>query len=252
MTRILHEEFEFITLSTLRKISEIDGETVVLMSSDEEFVEMYGRCPLKPVDERVALALCIEGIDAVIVDGKEVFLPEECDAYEKQYHVGYVPGTYDLLHAGHIENILYARRCCDQVVVGVNSDSLVWSNKRKKTFQTEKTRSFVLSHLKGVSLVMVIGTNDKHVVSDRIEYLLGCPMDVIILGDDLRDKDEINKVGLPEGVRIVYTRRENMERSSSTEREQVKVLTERVAALEEQNAELIEQLHQLREQVEED
>ena len=99
---------------------------------------------------------------------------------------------------------------------------------------------------------MVIGTNDKSSVNDSIEEYLGSPMEVIILGDDLRDKDEINKVGLPGGVRIIYTHRENMERSSSTERKQVKVLTERVAALEEQNAELIEQLHQLREQVEED
>ncbi len=250
MTRLLRDEFEFITLSLLRKISGLDGETIVLMSSDEEFIEMYGRRPMKPVNERVELALSIEGIDAVLVDGKEVFLPEECDADEKPYHVGYVPGTYDLLHAGHIENILFARKCCDCVVVGVNSDSLVWANKKKRTFQTEKTRSFVLSHLKGVSLVMVIGTNDKSSVNDSIEEYLGSPMEVIILGDDLRDKDEINKVGLPEGVRIVYTRRENPERSSSTERMQVKALSERIAALEEQNAELIEQLNMLKEQVE--
>ena len=46
--------------------------------------------------------------------------------------IGYVPGTYDLLHSGHIENIKYAQNMCDIIVVGVNSDELVWKNKAKK------------------------------------------------------------------------------------------------------------------------
>jgi len=261
MTKILYEEFEFITLELLRKISEVEGDTVALMSSDEVFEKTYGRMPQKPVEERVQLALSIEGIGAAIVDGRDVFLPDDCDT-EKEFHVGYVPGTYDLLHAGHIENIMFARKCCDQVVVGVNADSLVWKNKKKHTFQTEATRSFVLSHLKGVSLVMVVDTNDKKTVSDRIRQTLGRPIDVIILGEDLMDKDEINRVGLPSGVEIIYTSRPAKvaeRRSSTAERleilaleEQVKRLRSQNTALTKQNAELIERLRLISEQVEDE
>ena len=249
---ILHNEFEYVTLALLREISGIEDEMLVLMSSDEEFLETYGRLSQKPVGERVQLALSIEGIGAVVVDGKEVFLPDDCDSERKEFHVGYVPGTYDLLHAGHIENIMFARKCCERVVIGVNSDSLVWLNKRKHTFQNERTRSFVLSHLKGVSMVMVVNTNDKHVVSETIEEHLGCPMDVIILGEDLKDKDQINKVGLPEGVKIIYTSRPPQvaeRRCSTADRRKIHELQEQVERLAEENERLARLLNQLGEQV---
>lgn len=255
MLQILNLEFEFVTLALLRKLAEAD-EAIVLMSSDDEFIKSYGRVPQKPLDERVILALSVEGVSAVVVDGKEIFLPDDCECEEKkEFEVGYVPGTYDLLHAGHIENILYARKCCEQVVLGVNADSLVWENKKKHTYQTEETRRFVLSHLKGVSLVMIVHSNDKKEISDTVRRILGSPVDVIILGEDLKDKDSINRVGLPAGVKIVYTRRtpEMTERRSSTaERKQIQELQNQVERLEAENEHLRNLLMQIREQVEED
>ncbi len=49
--------------------------------------------------------------------------------------IGYTQGTYDMFHIGHLNLIKNAKRRCDYLIVGVNTDELVESYKNKKTYR---------------------------------------------------------------------------------------------------------------------
>ena len=129
----INNNCEVITVSLLKSIDKAiqKGETVAInMATDEEFQSLYGRKPLKNEDDRLQLALPIKGVENVVC-GKKIQTKPLIPKSRKKYNVGYVPGTYDLLHMGHIENIAYARKLCKTVIVAVNSDKLVYDNKQK-------------------------------------------------------------------------------------------------------------------------
>lgn len=73
--------------------------------------------------------------------------------------IGFTNGCFDCCHLGHIKSIQEARRLCDVLVVGVNSD--VWITKHKgrgRPIQDEATRTSLLSALECVDFVVVFST----------------------------------------------------------------------------------------------
>lgn len=72
------------------------------------------------------------------------------------YKIGFTNGCFDLLHRGHIYSLEQAKRECDFLVVGVNSDTSVRRLKGpQRPVQDEKTRAAVLAALSCVDAVCI-------------------------------------------------------------------------------------------------
>ena len=59
--------------------------------------------------------------------------------------IGYTQGTYDMFHIGHLNLIKNAKRRCDYLIVGVNTDELVESYKNKRPIPLIKKKSGIKS-----------------------------------------------------------------------------------------------------------
>lgn len=99
----------------------------------------------------------------------------------KKYKVGYTQGTYDLFHIGHLNLLLNAKKQCDYLIVGVNSDALVKQYKNKITKSNQKDRARIVSNLKMVDKVIITNTLDKETIYKYIKF------DVIFIGDDWKN-----------------------------------------------------------------
>jgi D-beta-D-heptose 7-phosphate kinase/D-beta-D-heptose 1-phosphate adenosyltransferase len=70
--------------------------------------------------------------------------------------IGFTNGCFDVLHAGHVALLTEARRTCDRLVVGVNSDASVQRLKGPtRPVHGEYLRTFVLAALEAVDAVVL-------------------------------------------------------------------------------------------------
>ncbi|MFN3459736.1 MAG: D-glycero-beta-D-manno-heptose-7-phosphate kinase [Oceanibaculum sp.] len=70
--------------------------------------------------------------------------------------IGFTNGCFDLLHPGHVSLLAQARRACDRLVVGLNSDASVKRLKGEdRPVQSEAARAAVLGSLASVDLVVI-------------------------------------------------------------------------------------------------
>ncbi|MEZ5878574.1 MAG: D-glycero-beta-D-manno-heptose-7-phosphate kinase [Tepidamorphaceae bacterium] len=70
--------------------------------------------------------------------------------------VGFTNGCFDLLHAGHLHSLEYARSQCDFLVVGINSDASVRRLKGEgRPVQDEASRARLLASLRFCDLVVI-------------------------------------------------------------------------------------------------
>ena len=80
--------------------------------------------------------------------------------------VGYTSGVFDLLHPGHADYLEQARQLCDVLIVGVNSDASVKSNKGElRPICNEADRSLLIAALESVSYVFIFDekNNNKNI-----------------------------------------------------------------------------------------
>ena len=72
--------------------------------------------------------------------------------------IGYTQGTYDMFHIGHLNLIKNAKRRCDYLIVGVNTDELVESYKNKRPIVPLEERAEIVRSIKYVD----IGKTKRH------------------------------------------------------------------------------------------
>ncbi len=95
------------------------------------------------------------------------------------FKIGFTNGCFDLLHPGHISLMQQARRACDRLVVGLNSDASVKRLKgADRPVQTETARAAVLASLATVDLVVIFGADTPLALIDALRP------DVLVKGAD--------------------------------------------------------------------
>lgn len=112
--------------------------------------------------------------------------------------VGFLSGTFDLFHIGHLNLLRRAKRYCDYLIVGVHPPGS--SHKNKPTFIPLEERMEIIGAIKYVDKVVV--TLDE----DDAMYEL-YPYDYLFVGSDYKGTERFNryeeKLG-PKGVQIIY------------------------------------------------
>ncbi len=116
-------------------------------------------------------------------DSKMVDLAALTEARRRLRETGravvFTNGCFDILHAGHLDYLLFARRQGDALIVGVNSDASVRRNKGpSRPLVTEAERARLLAALEPVDYVIVFD-------DDEPERLIRALLpDVLVKGAD--------------------------------------------------------------------
>jgi len=93
--------------------------------------------------------------------------------------VAFTNGVFDLLHPGHVDLLIAARRTADALIVGVNSDESVRRLKgSSRPVRSEAERAFVLAAVECVDLVVIFPEDTP------LELVKSLKPDVIVKGGD--------------------------------------------------------------------
>ena len=101
--------------------------------------------------------------------------------------IGYTQGTYDLFHIGHLNLLKNAKKHCDYLIVGINSDELVESYKGKKVVMSQNERMQIVEALKVVDKVILCDTLDKMDIWNR------CHFSRVFIGSDWKGSERWNQ-----------------------------------------------------------
>lgn len=121
--------------------------------------------------------------------------------------VGFVASAFDLLHAGHIVMLEEAKRHCDYLIVGLQSDPTLDRPEKNKPVQSIVERQLQLTAVKYVDEIIVYNTE-----ADLVDILLSLPIDVRVIGEEYRDSEFTGKE-LP--IEVIYNARDHSFSSSS-------------------------------------
>ena len=112
--------------------------------------------------------------------------------------IGFLSGTFDLFHIGHLNLLRRAKRYCDYLIVGVHPPGS--SHKNKPTFIPLEERMEIVRSIKYVDEVVVTLDED-----DEMYKLY--PYDYLFVGSDYKGTERFNRYEAelcPLGVKIIY------------------------------------------------
>lgn len=104
--------------------------------------------------------------------------------------IGYIGGTFDLFHAGHVELFWKAKNIVKTLVVGLNTDEFAKRYKRP-TIMTLQERMKVVSSCRYVDRVIV-----NHGDEDSKPAILDSGARVVFHGDDWMGESLYSQMGL--------------------------------------------------------
>jgi len=98
--------------------------------------------------------------------------------------IGFTNGCFDLLHEGHLYSISEAKKKCDYLIIGLNSDTSVTKLKGiNRPVDNQANRILKLSKLDNVDAVIVFYDNTP------LKLIKGIKPDILFKGIDYKDKE---------------------------------------------------------------
>ncbi len=119
-------------------------------------------------------------------------------------------GAFDLLHAGHIKSLKFAKEHGDILIVGLNSDSSIKKYKsEKRPIIPEKERACVLSSVEDVDYVTIFEEETPLNLLEKIKP------DVHVKGSEYKEKISEKKIVETYGGKVVFIERDNNDISTT-------------------------------------
>lgn len=126
---------------------------------------------------------------------------QDLNIMNPKFKVGYTTGVYDMFHVGHLRLIKRAKSMCEYLIVGVSTDELVESYKRKTPIIPFDDRMEIVAACKYVDEVV------PQVTMDKLEAWKKLKFDVMFHGDEWKGTPLYNKYEeefAKVGTEIVY------------------------------------------------
>ena len=98
--------------------------------------------------------------------------------------IGFTCSTFDLFHVGHVAMLEEAKKQCDWLIVGIQSDPTIDRPQKNKPVQDLIERQLQVRACKFVDEIIVYNTEKE--LSTLLQML---PIDVRILGEEYRNKE---------------------------------------------------------------
>lgn len=191
---------------------------------------------LKSTNDRIRIALALRGVDFAFevteeeLKNRDKMFEKAEEAYQKfikensneqsperKYEYIYLPGTWDLFHTGHLENLYEALKSGKKLIVGVKSDELVRQHKNRQPILSAEERMEFIRHLKCVDGVIQSHSRNPQIAINTILADYGKKIDAVCVGSDLIEDFEKMREEIDPTVDIVYTSRPKDGPSTSKE-----------------------------------
>jgi glycerol-3-phosphate cytidylyltransferase len=128
--------------------------------------------------------------------------------------IGFTCGSFDLLHAGHIEMFRECKSVCDYLIVGLQINPTVDRAFKNKPTQSISERHIQLNSCKYVDEIICYNTE-----AELLELLKTIPIDIRIIGSDYIDKSFTGKD--LSNIKLYYNKR-NHSLSSTNLKQRIK------------------------------
>jgi glycerol-3-phosphate cytidylyltransferase len=115
--------------------------------------------------------------------------------------IGFTAGVFDMFHVGHLNLIENAKKYCEYLIVGVNSDDLVKQYKQQGAIVPFEERIRIVAALREVDETIRVDTLDKEIIWKQKQYGL------LFIGDDWKGNprwDKTERIMLAHGVQTIY------------------------------------------------
>jgi D-beta-D-heptose 7-phosphate kinase/D-beta-D-heptose 1-phosphate adenosyltransferase len=107
------------------------------------------------------------------------------DLKNRDYKLVFTNGCFDILHAGHIEVLKFAKKQGDKLIVAINSDRSVGSIKPGRPFVNQDDRVKMVSSLEFVDYVCVFDEQTPYEILNKITP------DIIVKGSEYQPKNVV-------------------------------------------------------------
>ncbi len=129
--------------------------------------------------------------------------------------IGITFSSFDLLHAGHIKMLEDAKRQCDYLICGLQTDPTLDRPEKNRPVQTVVERYIQLKACSYVDEVVPYATEQ-----DLEDILRSFKIDVRILGEEYKDKNFTGRTYCEEkGIELYYNTRDHRFSSSGLRKE---------------------------------